>query len=201
MDKDDVSGRIKRIRVETLYGDRFALRRATYDYLRRDGAWQTQIREAYDIGDGAAVLPVDRARGIVLLIRQFRWATYEWGYRQNLIETIAGKLDDDDPQSCVVREAMEEAGVRIVHPRLVFHCFTSPGRVEERLSLFVADYDSTAPREAGGGLEHEGEDIEVLEVTLGGALAMIERGEIVDAKTIMLLQYVALERLQSPPSP
>lgn len=189
---DDISGRVRLRGLEVLSESYFTLRRASYDYQRRDGRWQTDTRESYDIGDGAVVLPVDKARGKVLLIRQFRWPVFEWGYRELLIEAVAGKLDQDDPQDCVRREAMEEAGVTVSNIRLFTHCFLSCGAVKERLSLFLADYDSTVPREKGGGHEAEGEDIEVLETTLDDALAMIASGEIVDAKTIMLLQAAKL---------
>jgi GDP-mannose pyrophosphatase NudK len=126
------------------------------------------------------------------MVRQFRWPVFEWGYRELLIEAVAGKLDGDDPEACVIREAMEEAGVRIFNLRLVSHAFVSPGAVKERPSFFLADYDSTAVREKGGGHADEGEDIEVLELGLDDALAMIPRGEIVDLKTIMLLQAAKL---------
>jgi len=108
------------------------------------------------------------------------------------VEVIAGKLDGDTPADCVTREALEEAGVAISKPRLVTHCFVSPGAVKERASMFLADYDSAAPRAKGGGHEAEGEDIEVLEMPLTDALGMVARGEIVDMKTILLLQAAAL---------
>ena len=194
MDKDDVTDRVKIRELKVLSDNHYILRRATYDWRRSDGRWQTQMRESYDMGDGAAVLPIDAARGKVLLIRQFRWPVYEAGYRKTFIEAIAGKLDGDDPLACARREAMEEAGARIANERLVFHSFMSPGALTERLSLFVADYDSSQPRAAGGGHAHEGEDIEVLETTLDEAIAMVAEGEILDAKTIMLLQFVKLQR-------
>jgi nudix-type nucleoside diphosphatase (YffH/AdpP family) len=189
---EDISARVRLRDLKILSDHHYTLRRALFDYRRRDGAWQENIRESYDMGDGAAVLPLDAARGTVLLIRQFRWPAYEWGYRQLLIEAPAGKLDGDDPRDCVVREAMEEAGVAIHDVRLVTHCFMSCGAVKERLSLFLASYDSTAPREKGGGHEAEGEDIETLEIGLDAALAMVASGEIVDAKTIILLQAAKL---------
>jgi nudix-type nucleoside diphosphatase (YffH/AdpP family) len=189
---EDLSGRVRLRELKVASKNYYTLRIASFDFQRRDGVWQHQQRESYDIGDAAAVLPFDRARGRVILIRQFRWPTFEWGYKQLLVEVIAGKLDGDTPVDCVTREAMEEAGVAISNPRLVTHCFISPGAVKERASMFVADYDSTAPRAKGGGHEAEGEDIEVLEMTLDDALAMIARGEIVDMKTIMLLQAAKL---------
>jgi nudix-type nucleoside diphosphatase (YffH/AdpP family) len=189
---DDISARIKLRDLKILSGKYYTLRLASFDYQRGDGAWQHQERESYDLGDAAVVLPYDRARGKVLLIRQFRWPVFESGYRQTLIEAIAGKLDGDAPTDCAAREAMEEAGVAIENPRLVSHCFTSPGAVKERSSLFLADYDSTAARAKGGGHEQEGEDITVLEIPLDQALAMVERGEIADMKTVLLLQAAKL---------
>jgi nudix-type nucleoside diphosphatase (YffH/AdpP family) len=191
---DDISDRVRLRELKLLSDNHYILRRAEFDFRRADGRWQEhQLRESYDIGDGAVVLPVDRARDRVVLIKQFRWPVYEWGYRQLLIEAVAGKLDGDDPATCVTREALEEAGVTIFNLRLLTHAFMSPGAVKERVSFFLADYDSTAPRAKGGGEEQEGEDIETLEPTLGEALAMVARGEIVDFKTIMLLQAARLE--------
>src|SRR5205085_8642889 len=138
--------------------------------------------------------PMDRAKDRVLLIRQFRWPPFESGYSQLLIEVIAGKLDGEAPDICITREAMEEGGIAITNLRLVTRCFVSPGAVKEQLSCFLADYDSTAPRQTGGGQVAEGEDIEVLEPSLDEALAMVARGEIIDMKTIMLLQWAKLER-------
>jgi nudix-type nucleoside diphosphatase (YffH/AdpP family) len=189
---DDISGRVRLHEANILSDDYYTLRRASFDFQRGDGQWQHQTRESYDIGDAAAVLPFDRARGKLLLIQQFRWPVFEWGYRQLLVEVIAGKLDGDAPLDCIVKEAMEEAGVTISRPRLVSHCFVSPGAVKERVSLFLADYDSTAARAKGGGHEAEGEDIIVLEMSLTEALSMAERGEIVDMKTILLLQAAKL---------
>jgi nudix-type nucleoside diphosphatase (YffH/AdpP family) len=191
-EKDDISDRVRLRELKILSDDYYTLRRASFDFQRRDGGWQHQQRESYDIGDAAAVLPVDAARGLVLLIQQFRWPVFEWGYRQLLVEVIAGKLDDDTPQDCVIRESLEEAGVTITNPNLVSHCFVSPGAVKERVSLFLAEYDSTAKRAPGGGHEAEGEDITVLELSLDDALAMVAHGEIADMKTILLLQAAKL---------
>jgi nudix-type nucleoside diphosphatase (YffH/AdpP family) len=150
------------------------------------------LRESYELGDAVTVLPVDRARDKVLLIRQFRWPVFEWGVTETLIEAVAGKLDGDTPETCARREAMEEAGVTLGALELVSYCFPSPGAVKERMTAYLADYDSTSPREAGGGHAHEGEDIEVLELPLDQAYAMIATGEIIDLKTIMLLQAAKL---------
>lgn len=193
---NDISDRVKLRELQTLSDNHYTLRRADFEFRRSDGAWQHQQRESYDIGDGAAVLPVDAARGLVLLIKQFRWPVFEAGHRDMLLEVVAGKLDGDDPVTCVHKEAMEEAGVVISDVRLMSHCFMSAGAVKERLSLFLARYDSTLPRATGGGHAHEGEDIAVLEMTLDAAMALIANGEIIDAKTILLLQAAKLENLR-----
>ena len=192
-DKDELGSRVRLHGLKILSGSYYTLRLASFDFQRGDGVWQRQERESYDIGDAAAVLPIDRARGKVLLIKQFRWPVFEWGIKRLLIEVIAGKLDGDTPIDCIHKEAMEEAGLTISNPRLLADCFVSPGAVKERVSLFVADYDSRAPRAKGGGHEQEGEDIVVLETTLDQAMAMVAKGEIVDMKTIALLQAAKLE--------
>jgi len=192
MSDDDLNSRVRLHDLKILSDNYYTLRKASFDFQRRDGRWQHQERESYDIGDAAAVLPFDAARNRVILIKQFRWPMFEWGYKQLLVEVIAGKLDGDTPLDCIAKEAMEEAGAAISNPRLITHCFVSPGAVKERVSLFLADYDSSASRATGGGHEAEGEDITVLEMPLQDALAMIERGEIVDMKTILLLQAAAL---------
>ena len=194
-DDDALSDRVKVTDISALSDHHYILRRAVFQYRRTDGTWQDNVRESYDIGDGAAVLPIDKARDKVVLVRQFRWPAFEHGYRQLLTEVIAGKLDSDTPQACVIKESLEEAGLMITNPRRVFHCFMSPGAVTERLSLFLADYDSEQMRHSGGGFADEGEDIEVLELSLREALDMVRHGEIVDAKTIILLQHAALEKL------
>ena len=181
--------RVREVRV--LSDDWSVLRRTTFDLRRRDGSWQTLSRETYDRGNGAAILLRDPARGLVLLTRQFRYPAYVNGHPEPLVEVVAGLLDGRAPEDAIRREAEEEAGCRISTPRRVFEAFMSPGSVTERLVFFVADYDASE-RAAGGGDRSEGEDIEVLEVTLPEALAMVDRGEIVDGKTIMLLQHAAL---------
>jgi nudix-type nucleoside diphosphatase (YffH/AdpP family) len=192
MSNKDIASRVKLRELKILSDNHYVLRRAEFDYRRGDGAWQHLFRESYDLGDAVAVLPVDHARGRVLLIRQFRWPVFEAGVRELLTEAVAGKLDGDAPEDCARRESMEEAGVTLGALHLVSSCFISPGAVKERLSLFLADYDSTASRAKGGGHEHEGEDIEVMEPSLDDAYAMIASGEIIDAKTILLLQAAKL---------
>jgi len=189
---------IRVLKVEVLSDDWAVLKKTTFDYLRRDGTWSTEIRQTYDRGDGAAVLPYDPARGTVLLVRQFRYPAYVHGHHEPLIEVCAGLLDADDPETCARKEAEEELGYRLGKLTLVFDAFMSPGSVTERLSLYVGRYSADDRVSTGGGHASEGEDIEVLELGLDEALAMVARGEILDAKTIMLLQHAKLAGLMEP---
>ncbi|MFE3381249.1 NUDIX domain-containing protein [Streptomyces anulatus] len=170
------------------------LRRTTFDRRRRDGRWETQQRETYDRGDGAVVLPYDTARGVVLLTRQFRYPAYVNDHPDGmLVEAAAGLLDADDPTAAVRRESSEELGVTLGPLTRVLAAYMSPGSVTERLHFFAAPYtpaDRTGP---GGGLEEDGEDIEVLEVPFSEALTMTRDGRIADGKTILLLQWAALD--------
>jgi len=179
--------------VEVLSDDWYVLKKTTFDYLRRDGTWQTLSRETYDRGNGAVVLLFNRENRTVVLIRQFRYPAYVNGLSDGLLmEACAGLLDNDAPDACIQREAAEETGFRIGHPKRVFEAYMSPGSVTEKLYFYVAEYWHDQRAGSGGGDHSEGEDIEVLELPIDQALAMIGDGRIVDAKTIMLLQYAAL---------
>ncbi|WP_328721282.1 NUDIX domain-containing protein [Streptomyces sp. NBC_00247] len=170
------------------------LRRTTFDYRRRDGRWETQQRETYDRGNGAVVLPYDTERGCVLLTRQFRYPAYVNDHPDGmLVEAAAGLLDADDPFTAVRREAAEELGITLGPLTHVFDAYMSPGSVTERLHFFAAPYTEADRTGAGGGVEAEGEDIEVLDVPFAEALAMTRDGRVADGKTIMLLQWAALD--------
>lgn len=188
--------RVKLIGLEVLSDDWYVLHKGTYDYLRRDGTWQRQTREAYDRGNGAAILLYNRAKKTVILTRQFRFPTFINGNRGGmLIEVCAGLLDEDEPAACIRREVEEETGYRVREVHKVFEAFMSPGSVTERLFFFIGEYEARDQISGGGGDDKEGEDIEVLELPFEEALAMLEKGAILDAKTIMLLQYAQLRRL------
>ncbi|MFQ3456242.1 GDP-mannose pyrophosphatase [Bradyrhizobium sp. UFLA01-814] len=187
-----IADRVRVKDVELLSKRRYELKSATFDYRRANGEWQTQVREVYDRGNGAALLPYNLTTRSVVLVRQFRYPAFANGYDGLLIEAAAGMLDDAEPEARIRAEAEEEIGYRLAHVRKVFEAFTSPGAVTEKLHCFVAEYDAAMRIGDGGGLADEGEDIEVLELSIDDALAMISDGRIVDAKTIMLLQYAAL---------
>lgn len=182
-----------RIRSQEILSDDWAiLKKTTFDYRRRDGVWETQVRQTYDRGDGAAILPFDPDRGTVLLVRQFRWPAFVTGHKEPLIEACAGLLDKDDAETCICKEAEEELGYRLDGVKLVFTPFMSPGSVTERLWLFAGRYSPADRISDGGGAPEEGEDIEVLEMPVEEAIAAISDGRIIDAKTILLLQHLKL---------
>ena len=184
--------RIRIHQVETLSDDWFLLQKTTFDYRRNDGSWQRQTRETYDRGHGATILLYNRERRTVVLVRQFRFPTYGNGHDGFLIEAAAGLLDQASPEDRIKAEVEEETGYRVGEVRKVFEAFMSPGSVTERLYFFVAEYDPASRIGDGGGIEEEGEDIEVLELTMEQAMQMMADGRIADGKTIMLLQYAQL---------
>jgi nudix-type nucleoside diphosphatase (YffH/AdpP family) len=172
------------------------LKKTSFDYRRSDGTWSRQSRETYDRGNGAAILLYNRDAGTVLLTRQFRLPAYVNGHPDGmLIEAPAGLLDGDDPAEAIRREAEEETGVRVGEVTRLFDVFMSPGSVTERLTFFTAPYTGVDRISSGGGIVSDGEDIEVLEVPVLGAITMIETGEIADGKTIMLLLWARLNGL------
>jgi nudix-type nucleoside diphosphatase (YffH/AdpP family) len=187
-----ISDRVRVKDVRVLSNARYLLKSTTFDYRRGDGEWQTQTREIYDRGNAATLLPYNLTDGTVVLVRQFRFPAYVNGYDDLLIEAAAGMLDNASPEERIRAEAEEETGYRLHQVKKVFEAFMSPGAVTEKLHFFVAEYDRSMRVSSGGGLADEGEDIEVLELAIDEALAMVADGRIVDAKTIMLLQYAAL---------
>jgi nudix-type nucleoside diphosphatase (YffH/AdpP family) len=190
-----IQDRIRIQKVETLSDDWYLLKKTTFDYRRKDGSWQTQSRETYDRGNGATILLYNRERHTVILTRQFRFPAFVNHHSGMLIETCAGLLDENDPETCIRRETEEETGYRVGTIRKVFEAFMSPGSVTERLFFYVAEYHPDLKIADGGGLLSDGEDIDILELNLDTALRMIETGDIMDGKTIMLLQYAKLAHL------
>jgi len=191
----DLSGNpdVRVTRVELIAAAWHVLRRTTFEYRRADGRWTTETRETYDRGNGATILLYDAARATVLLSRQFRFPVYVNGHPDGmLVETAAGLLDDDDPETAIRREAEEELGVVVGALEHVFDVWMSPGSVTERLHCYAAPYTSADRTSPGGGLAEEGEDIEVLELPFAEALDMVADGRIADAKTVLLLQWAAL---------
>ena len=187
----DLRERVRVHSVEVLSDDWYVLKKTTFDFERSDGTWQRQSRETYDRGNGATILLYNRRKRTVILTRQFRYPAFVNGHRNLLIETPAGLLDERSPEEAIRKEICEETGYVIHDINKVFEAFMSPGSVTEKLYFFVAEYDS-AVRQQHGGIVEEGEDIETIELELEDAISRIASGEIIDGKTIMLLQYAKL---------
>ncbi len=187
---------IKIIKTEILSKGWATLKQITFEYLQKDKSWQIQKREAYDRGNGAAILLYNKKKKTVILTKQFRMASYINGNATGmLIEACAGLLDDDNPEDGIKRETEEETGYKISDVKKIFHAYMSPGSVTEILYFFIAEYSKDMKIHEGGGVAHEHEDIEVLEINFQDALDMINTGEIRDAKTIILLQYMKLHNI------
>ncbi|NKC04854.1 NUDIX domain-containing protein [Ochrobactrum haematophilum] len=185
-----------RVRVEDvtlLSNDWYVLKKTTFSFQRADGSWQSQSRETYDRGNGATILLYDPHRRTVILTRQFRYPAFVNGHDDLLIEAPAGLLDNAEPAVRIRAETEEETGFRVRDVRQVFDAFMSPGSVTERLHFSLENMSQEiAFHRAAARQEDEGEDIAVLEVDIDEALSMIASGTIRDGKTIMLLQYAAL---------
>lgn len=187
---------IKILDTEILSDNWYVLRKITYEYSKKDGSKVTQSREAYDRGNGATILLYNKEQKTVILTRQFRLPTFVNGNKTGmLIEACAGLLDKDNPEDCIKRETEEETGYKITEVRKIFEAYMSPGSVTEILYFFIAEYAKEMKVTDGGGIEQEEENIEVLELDITEAMKMIETGEIMDGKTIMLLQYIKLNNI------
>lgn len=191
-----INPKIKIKQTDLLSDNWYQLNKVTFDYLRKDGNWITQKREVYDRGNGAGILLYNREQKTIILTRQFRLPSYLNGNQTGMmIEVCAGLLDKDHPEQCIIRETEEETGYRISTVQKVAETYMSPGAVTEILHLFVGEYDTSMKVNEGGGLEHEQEEIEVIEMPFEEAYNMIATGKIKDAKTILLLQYAKINNL------
>ena len=194
----ETAERVRVIESRVLSDDWYLLKKTVFEFRRADGSWQRQQRETYDRGNGATLLLYQPTSRRVVLTRQFRFPAFVNGHDGMLVEAPAGLLDQATPEQRIRAEVEEETGYRVGEVRKVFEAFMRPGSVTEKLFFFVAEYDAASKVSAGGGIEAEGEDIEVIELPFEEALAMIRRGDIVDGKTIMLLQYAAMHLFDTP---
>ncbi|PZU83680.1 MAG: GDP-mannose pyrophosphatase NudK [Chryseobacterium sp.] len=190
------NNKVKILKTEILSDNWYTLNKVTFEYLKKNGTLEIQSREAYDRGNGATILLYNKESKTVILTKQFRLPTYINGNQDGMmIEACAGLLDKDNPEDCIKRETEEELGYEISDIKKVFEVYMSPGSVTEILYFFIAEYSKSMKINDGGGLEEEQEEIEVLELDIDKALAMIDSGEIKDAKTIMLLQHLRLKNI------
>lgn len=189
-------GNIKDIKKELLSDNWYSLNKVTFEYQREDGEWETQVREAYDRGNGAVILLYNKEKDSVILTRQFRMPTYLNGNDDGMmVEACAGILEKGNAEQTIIMEVEEETGYKITEVEKVFESYMSPGSVTEVLYFFIGQYEENMKVSDGGGAEDETENIEVLEMTFQQALQMMSIGEIKDAKTIMLLQYAQINKL------
>ncbi|MEO9511518.1 MAG: NUDIX domain-containing protein [Flavobacteriaceae bacterium] len=189
-------GNVKNIKKELLSDNWYSLNKVTFQYQREDGEWETQVREAYDRGNGAVILLYNKKKTSIILTRQFRMPTYLNGNEDGMmIEACAGILEKGNAEQTIIMEVEEETGYKISEVEKVFESYMSPGSVTEVLYFFIGQYEENMKVSEGGGAEDETENIEVMEMRFQKALQMVKNGEIKDAKTIMLLQYAQINAL------
>ena len=176
--------------LETISGRKGKLMRVDFEQRRRDGELQSREREVYDNGDSAVILPYDPDRGTVLLARQLRLPIFLRDGTERTLEACAGKLDGDLAEPRIVKEVEEELGYRITEVLRLFDLYVSPATIMEKIAFFTCEYSPADKVSEGGGLKEEGEDIEVIEITLKQAESMVGSGEIVDAKTVILIRHL-----------
>lgn len=188
-------GAVKNLKEELLSDNWYWLKKVTYQYQKEDGEWETQVREVYDRGNGAAVLLYNTEDQSVVLTRQFRMPTFYNGNTDGMmVEACAGILEENDPEKTILKEIEEETGYRVPALEKVFESYMSPGSVTEILHFYLAEYSKDMKVNEGGGVADETENIEVLEMPFQQAMDWIKEGKIKDAKTIMLLQHAALKQ-------
>lgn len=191
-----ITSRIKNLVSKLLSDNYYILKKITFDYKLSNGAWVTQSREVYDRGNGAGILLYNKEKQTVILTKQFRMPTYMNDNKDGmLVEICAGMLDKDHPEACIIRETEEEVGYRLEKVKKVFEAYSSPGVMTEKMYFFVGEYTDAMKVSSGGGLDSEHEDIEVLEIPFNKAVDMLNNGEIIDTRTIVLLQYAQIHKL------
>lgn len=190
------NNQVKNINHTLLSDNYYILNKVTFDYLMKSGEWVNQMREVYDRGDGAGILLYNTKKKTVILTKQFRMPTYLNDNEDGmLVEVAAGMLDKDNPEACIIRETEEEVGYRLKEVKKIYEAYSSPGVMTEKMHFFVGEYTDDMKVSDGGGLDSEAEDIEVLEIPFEKAVEMLHNGDIVDTRTIVLLQYAIIHKL------
>lgn len=188
--------KIKNISSQILSTNWGILKKLTYEYLNNDNTWSTQVREVYDRGDGATILLFNDQTNKIILTKQFRIPTYlNKNLDGTLIETCAGKLDEDSPDECIIREVLEETGYKISNVTKVFEAYMSPGSVTELIHFYFGKYNESMKVASGGGKDSEQENITVLEMDFDEAIKMVQKNIIRDGKTIMLIQQAIINQI------
>jgi GDP-mannose pyrophosphatase NudK len=188
--------KVKVLQTDILSDNEYPLKKIRYEYYKPGGSRHEQSREVYDRGDAATILLYNAKKKTVIVTRQFRLPVFiNGGDSGFLIEACAGMLDDDTPEEGIIRETEEETGYKIQDVKKLFHAYMSPGAVTELLHFFIAEYNPLMKVSDGGGAKGEEENIDVIELNIDEAIEKIKSGEIIDGKTIMLLQYVKLHNI------
>jgi GDP-mannose pyrophosphatase NudK len=176
---------------ETLSKWKHELKKIQFERTTMGGGIQSQEREVYDHGNAVAALLYNREKRTVLLTRQFRLPAYLNDGDGMLWEACAGMVEKgEEPEATMKREIREEMGYEITALQKIYEVYSSPGSLKELLILFVGEYNPDQKASEGGGLKEEGEDIEVVEIPLQEALKKTNSGEIKDAKTVLLIQWL-----------
>lgn len=187
---------IRNIKKTLLSDNHYTLYKLNFDYQMSDETWVHQMREVYDRGHGAGILLYNTIKKTVILIKQFRMPTFLNDKKDGfLIEIPAGMLAEDNPEQCIIRETEEETGIRLKSVKKIYEGYSSPGVLTEKMHFFIGEYTDDMKVSSGGGLASESEDIEVLEVPFKEAIEMLENGNIIDTRTIVLLQYAQIHKL------
>ncbi len=192
-----MTNKLKNITYNSLSNEWATLNRIDYDFQFKDGRWKRLSRESYDRGNGTSILLYNKEKGTIILTKQFRMPAYANDKNDGMsIEVCAGALDkNEEPEVCIIREVEEEVGYKINKAIKVLESYTSPGAVTEKMYSFIAEYSDDMRVTEGGGVDSEDEEIEVLEIPFEQAIQMMHSFEIIDAKTIMLLQYAQINNL------
>ena len=191
-----MSNKVNIKKIQILSNEKYTLKKITFERTKKDCTSEEQIREVYDMGNATTVLLYNSQQKTVILTKQFRLPSFINGNKTGiLIETCAGKIDNESPEDGIKREIEEETGYRIPVVQKVFEAYSSPGTVTEIIYFFIAGYNAAMKVSDGGGLKEEKEEIEVMEIPFEEAMQMIDTGEIKDAKTIMLLLYAKVHDL------
>lgn len=179
-----------------LSNQKYLLQKVTFSYKTKEGGKVTKTNEVYNPGNAVTVFLFNKEKRKIILTKQFRLPSYMNGNEDGmLIEACAGKTDGENPDVAIKREIKEETGFEVPEVEKIFEAYMTPGAVTEKLCFYVAAYDDSMRKTAGGGLKEEQEHVEVLEMSFDDAMLMLKAGDIKDAKTIMLLQYANMNRL------
>ncbi|MEO0636765.1 MAG: NUDIX domain-containing protein [Pseudomonadota bacterium] len=184
--------RVQPLKADLLSNNWGELTRYTYRERLHSGEWREQVREAYDRGHGVCALLHNPETDHVLLTRQFRLPIFLAGDEGPLVEVPAGLLEGADPGERVAMEIEEETGFRVSGLKFLYDLYMSPGSVTERIGFYIGTYSAGDRVAEGGGVAAEGESIEVIEMPFSDAMAAIGTGDMRDAKTVVLLQHLAL---------